>query len=122
MAEELAGNSEKTVKKRGPGRPFKPGETANPSGRPAVARDFRERCRAYMEVEGWDNIIAMASNPKDRDKYRAAELIAAYAYGKPKQGLEVTGDEGGPVILAALTPEERAAKIAGYLARLQDNG
>lgn len=82
---------------RGQNGQFLPGNKANPGGRPAVAREFKERCRNFMEAEGWDNLAGMARDKQDRDKFRATELIAAYAYGKPKQGIEVSDPNGGPV-------------------------
>jgi hypothetical protein len=99
------------------GKPFKPGQSGNPGGRPAVAKEFRARCRDFMQAHGWRQLEAIACDRKDRDKYRALELIAAYAYGKPKQGIELTGADGGPVELATLTPEERAARIGELLAK-----
>ena len=86
----------------GKGR-FAKGNTGG--GRPAVAKEFRERCREFMESEGWTSLISMAQDKKDRDRYRALDLLAAYAYGKPKQGLEVSGADGGPVMLGILTDE-----------------
>jgi hypothetical protein len=69
-----------------------------------------------MDEQGWDSLISMAQNPKDRDRYRALDLLAAYAYGKPKQGLEVSGADGGPVMLArvgGMTDDELKALVAG---------
>ena len=104
----MAANSKGTAKPRG--RPFQPGQSGNPSGRPAVAKEFRERCREFMESEGWTSLISMAQNPKDRDRYRALDLLAAYAYGKPKQGLEVSGADGGPILsVFGMTADELQA-------------
>lgn len=86
-----------TTKKR-PGR-WKPGESGNPGGRPAVAREFRELCRDFMNQRGWQNLAAMANDPGSPHYFRANELIAAYALGKPTQGLELSGAGGGPVVI-----------------------
>jgi hypothetical protein len=51
-----------------------------------------------MESQGWDSLISMAQDKEERDRYRALDLLAAYAYGKPKQGLEVSGADGGPFL------------------------
>jgi hypothetical protein len=88
-----------TVKRDDNGRDNKGRFTAGNKGggRPAVAQDFRQRCRAYMETQGWDALISIANTTDDKDRQRALELIAAYAYGKPKQGVELTGEDGAPV-------------------------
>ena len=66
-------------------------------GRPAIASDFRKRCREFMEADGWRILIDMASDPKAKEQRYALELIAAYAYGRPKQGVELSGPDGAPV-------------------------
>ena len=104
-------------------KPFVKGQpTINPSGRPAVALDFRQRCRDFMEHDapdapgGWTILGKMARDPKSIHQARATELIAAYAYGRPPQRTELTGAEGAPVqiryieiapVLGPGTPEPR---------------
>jgi len=78
-------------------KPFKPGQSGNPSGRPKVAKEFRERCREFMTETGFETLASIANSPRDRDRFRAIELIAGYALGKPKQGVELTGEEGGDI-------------------------
>ena len=87
------GNSNKTA----PGKPFKKGVSGNPSGRPKIAEEFREKCRAFMSDGGWEKLMTIIDDTKHRDHYRALELVMGYAYGKPKQGLELTGEEGGNI-------------------------
>ena len=95
---DVANNGKRTGGVTGKG--FKPGQSGNPSGRPAIAKAFRDRCREFMEAEegGWDILITMAKGGGS-DKRAACELLAAYAYGKPTQGLEVSGEGGGPVVI-----------------------
>jgi len=70
---------------------FQPGQSGNPSGRPPVARDFRERCREFMQAKGWKQLESIALDPQQPHQGRALELIAAYAYGKPTQPIEASG-------------------------------
>lgn len=70
---------------------FKLGNVANPGGRPAVARDFKARCRDFMEKTGWHNIETIAKDPSHQHFMRATEILAAYAYGKPSQAVEHAG-------------------------------
>ena len=59
-----------------------------------------------MESGGWQKLIDLANTSGEKDQLRALELIASYAYGKPKQGVELTGEDGGPVAIANLSPDE----------------
>ena len=72
---------------------FKEGQSGNPDGRPKVAKAFRRECQKFMEEEGWDYLFNLARG-EGREQKPALELIASYAYGKPKQGLELTGEDG----------------------------
>lgn len=81
---------------------FLPGVPSVSPGRPAVSKDFRERCRVWMEEPdgGWDTLLELATT-KSRDQFQALQLITNYAYGKPAQSM--TNGEGetlhGPVII-----------------------
>ena len=88
------------------GKPFAKGKSGNPGGRPAVAKAFKDRMREWMDRDtdgGAARLIAMAEDPEHRDQFAALQLIAAYAYGKPTQAVEVDGqvalrivvDDGG---------------------------
>ena len=102
----LSGNLEKRAKQLANLHPCpKGGPSPNPSGRPAVVVDFRQRCRDFMEHDapdapgGWTILGKMARDPKSIHQARATELIAAYAYGRPPQRTELTGAEGAPVAI-----------------------
>jgi hypothetical protein len=93
-------------------RPWGKGQSGNPAGRPAVARDFRERCRQFMEKPGggWQQLADLASDPTSRDRFQALALIGAYAYGKPTQPL--SGEDGNAIPIRVVyedgPPEEAA--------------
>lgn len=75
---------------------FKKGRSGNPSGRPVVAKGFRDRCKEFMDVEGWRTLIEMARQPA-RDQLPALTLIASYAYGKPTQ--PISGLDDAPLTI-----------------------
>jgi len=70
---------------------WRPGQSGNPGGRPAVLREFRQRCRDFMETEGWDALEREARR-HGRAGLMALELIASYAYGKPSQHVHLGGE------------------------------
>jgi len=84
----MVGIQNKVKRNKGGNPNWKPGVSANPGGRPAVAREFKARCQDFMESEGWDILIEIAKDKKDRDRQAALTLVAAYAYGKPTQHTE----------------------------------
>lgn len=62
--------------------PFKPGQSGNPSGRPAGTREFVEQCRKLAP----EAITALREALKrPRDCVAAANTLLAYGYGRPVQ-------------------------------------
>lgn len=80
------------------GKPFPKGVSGNPGGRPAASKDFRDKCRQAMEAKdgGWDAAIDFLKTGRSRDRQWAIEFLAAYAYGRPKQTLDL-GGTGKPI-------------------------
>jgi hypothetical protein len=62
--------------------------------------------RSFMAEYGWDRMCEIARSPKHRDAFKALELIAAYAYGKPQQHVDLT--TGGESLLAVVRQEDLA--------------
>jgi hypothetical protein len=88
-------------------KPFKKGESGNPKGRPAIAKGFRDRCKGFMEKDGWKDLMEVARNAHDKDRVRALELIAAYAYGKPSQEVKHDVSETVTKLILDLVPTEK---------------
>jgi hypothetical protein len=77
--------------------PWQPGQSGNPGGRPKGSKEFRERCREFADEKGLPVLIDIAESAKHKDRLKAVELLLAYGYGKPKQGVELSGDDGGDI-------------------------
>lgn len=89
----LADITGRTAKNRR-GRPFPPGQSGNPGGRPREDGHLRELCRAQTELA----IVALVEILSDKAAPAAARVAAANAildrgWGKPIQTL--AGDESG---------------------------
>ena len=110
----MAKNSKKTA----PGRPFKPGKSGNPKGRPKLPEGLKEAFRA--ECQGSLDLLVDIRDQKDaknQDRIKAAIAILDRGLGKPAQAVELTGPEGGPIETAVhVTPDPAfAASVLGEL-------
>jgi|SRR5688572_21914238 len=77
----------------------KPGEARNPSGRPKGAVKFRLYAEKKTKtgkslINFWLETYQNAQAPY-KDRLKASELLAGYAFGKPTQA--VTGEDGAPI-------------------------
>ncbi len=99
------------------GTPFEPGTSGNPAGRPPGIPNLSTRIRNILEGEEElpaiiqqtiQNAIGGSKKPLDAmiiagllqalqgDK-QWAEWLSNNGYGKPKERVEHTGEEGGPI-------------------------
>lgn len=79
--------------KRGPGRPFKPGKSGNPSGRPKSAKEFEALARA-RSPQALERLLEIAKG-RGMPAVKACEILLDRAWGKPT--VTVAGGKGGPL-------------------------
>lgn len=136
----MAQNSSGSAKPpRGPGRPFPKGTTGNPGGRPKMSPELAEALRGrnmksvevlskvqddYLRGSHVDDEGRTHEAPKASEAIKASEVLLAYSVGKPRESVELTGEDGGPINVtrldrAKLTKEEVAAAIVVQRARLR---
>ena len=93
-----------------------PGAVLNPSGRPKIWREFQEamRERTPQAVEVIDKSL---SSKDDATRQWAAEKVLAYAWGRPPQRVQISGDEdGGPLkVEHGISPEQLKSLSADQL-------
>jgi hypothetical protein len=92
--------AEKQKRSRGKGRPFSPGVSGNPAGRPRLGDARAEKVRQVLSETGPDGIEhglailrKMVAQARKGD-VKAAVFLFDGAYGKPVQPL--SGPDGGP--------------------------
>jgi len=114
----MAEGSERAAKKRrGPGRPFQPGQSGNPLGGKSIPVEVRDAARAHTELAIATLAAICASADKDSARVSAAVALLDRGWGKPVQ--EIAGPGGGaiPVHIQQLPDDELAAKAAAIIAK-----
>ncbi len=105
---------------------WQPGTSGNSSGRPrrSSIRDFFNEPVADGSTRLESVLKAMyevAVDRKHRDCFKAIELCAAYACGRPVSALEVSGIDGAPIEvngreeLRLLTSEKQTQRLADLI-------
>ena len=77
---------------------FRPGQSGNPGGRPKLALEFRTRCREFMDEEGWNLLVRLATT-EGREQIHALRFIAEQGYGRAVQSVESVGERSLRIIL-----------------------
>jgi len=120
----LAENSQNLPAKRGRGRgrPFQPGQSGNPGGRPKLLAEVKALAAEHTK-DAIKALSEIAKNPKALAVARvsAANALLDRAWGKPTQAVEMSGPDGGPVpVAAAVAPlgPEQAAELLHVLHEL----
>ena len=81
---------------------FKKGQSGNPKGRPRKLPELDALLAAVLgeEKDGMtaaEAILKRLRQEAAKGNIRAAEILLNRAYGMPKQRLEHTGEDGGPI-------------------------
>jgi len=79
----LTGKNDKTVSKNL--KPFKKGQSGNPSGRPKTPDWFKEHTPEAMA-----KILSLLNSDDDKVALQSATLILAYSLGRPTEHVQVT--------------------------------
>lgn len=124
-------------------KPWKPGQSGNPSGRPREDKPYTEahkivarmKLKDLLEIVGgkpktkrdWNDTVAMASAKAAALKASAGDIRALTAVSdrtddKPLQGIRLEGPDGGAVEFDVTTQglEEINARIAELTQRARD--
>ena len=102
------------VKKKPRGRPFPPGNLANPHGRPAIAPEVKALAREHAP---WviEHLRDLAENGSGPVSVAACKELLDRAIGKSVQAVEVTGRDGEPLCDAVSDAAMVAALVSEAL-------
>lgn len=76
-------------------RPWKPGQSGNPGGRPKLNIALRQKCRD-LDEESLAALRAALAVPGER--VAAAKVLLAYGHGAPESKPLLDEDEAGPTV------------------------
>ena len=81
---------------------FKDGQSGNPAGRPKKLPEINSLLADVLGEEkdgitAADAILKKLRQMATQGNLRAAEILLDRAYGKPKQAVEHSGKDGGPI-------------------------
>ena len=94
------------------GRPFQPGQSGNPGGRPRVIAELRELARAHAP-EAIAELARLAKDAKSETaRIAAIKELLDRAYGKPTQFVAAENDE--PALNDLNLEELRASMLADF--------
>ena len=103
--------------------PWKPGQTGNPNGRPKKVKDWADAIRLVAnepdEEEPNKKKIRKLAEQLFRDamggNVTASKEIGDRLDGKPVQGIEASGPDGGPIESADVSARELARRMLSLI-------
>ena len=126
QTDDFAANREITAKGKPRGRPWKPGQSGNPGGRPKDAFKIAEYARQFS-TEAIDKIVAIMRDPNVdvRAVIAAAIAILDRGIGKPMQSTQqqLLGADGQPIspdFVVNVTPYPEPPPAPEAAARVKD--
>src|SRR5262249_47391228 len=115
----MAQNSQRDPQNRarGKGRPFKPGQSGNPGGRPKTTLELialRDLARKHTPA-ALNAIVAVMGDIKAPASARvaAASELLDRGWGRPTAALEHSGPDGGPIVLTPVDWDEVYRRVTG---------
>jgi hypothetical protein len=83
-----------TTRRRGPGKPFAPGKSGNPGGRPATIKELQTHAREIVSVDGLEQISDIAHHARDpRVRLYAWEILIDRGWGRAPQAVKIEGGD-----------------------------
>jgi Family of unknown function (DUF5681) len=107
------------------GKGFQPGVSGNPSGRPRTAK-FSEAARQLLaEIDGRTGetnaecLVRHCFKKAMHGSPRHLEMLLAYVEGRPKQGVELSGPDGGAMKFENMSDAELDTRLKDLLEKYQ---
>ncbi|CAB4147924.1 hypothetical protein UFOVP1020_48 [uncultured Caudovirales phage] len=100
------GESPRLTAKKPRGRPFTPGNRANPSGRPKKTPELIEVENLCKDAspDAVERLKAWMGSDNPKASVQACMGILNRAFGQPRQPMEHAGKDGGPLVVTWQRP------------------
>ena len=85
-------NRRKETGRKAPSSAWKPGQSGNPGGRPKVSAEIRDLARDHG-AKAIERLVALMHSKNESVAVRAAEALLDRGYGRPVQGMALSGAE-----------------------------
>lgn len=132
----------KKAKGRGKGKPFAPGQSGNPGGRPKNHRAFLQKLTGDNGEKGWElaweiaqgkvmtkryvfmglqaGSVEVEEPPSIKVRLEALQFILDHQCGRAPQSVEIQGEDGGPIkteatVSHAASPRDFSAALSHAL-------
>jgi hypothetical protein len=104
---------------------FVKGEYQGGPGRPprAVEESYLQTLQRVTSLDQWEAIVRKAIEQAKKGDNLARKWLGDYLMGAPKQGVEMSGPEGGPIEFASsdeTTDEQRLALLVALYERVRE--
>lgn len=83
------------AKRRGPGKPFQPGQSGNPGGRPKELADIKALAREHT-TSAIERLAFWLASDNPKASVSAATALLDRGWGRPAQA--ITGEDGKPLL------------------------
>jgi hypothetical protein len=91
------------------GRPFQPGVSGNPGGRPKALREYQEWLRDNALDKAKQALLDCLASEDGKVRMMAVKEVGDRLFGKAPQA--ITGEDGKPLMPTAKEMDERIASI-----------
>jgi hypothetical protein len=99
------------------GRPFPRGMSGNPGGRPKELADLQKLAREQMPAAIKELSRLCVEAKSEMARIAAICALLDRGFGKPLQGVELSGHDGGPIEHKGVSDDARLEAFMAFLAR-----
>ena len=101
-------------------KPWKPGQSGNPGGRPKrrLLDEALEDLLGSNDSQAARDVAVTLLKKARKGDIRAIQLLAERTQGKPMRAIEISGPEGGALVLDRMTDEQLDERLNELLSTL----
>lgn len=106
----VTANSGGSVERPAGLRPWKPGVSGNPRGRPKVAEEVRTLARVHGK-RALERLVELMDDPDPRVAFMASREVLDRAYGKPSPAMDADAHDGQVTVVVKQFNYEPGADV-----------